>query len=1603
MAKIKLTKNELKVQKDALKMYRRYLPTLMLKKQQLNDYPNAFLRSEQMIAGQESTSVFCLEAGAGIAAADFTLTYDPTVLRCVSVTMAEGVSEKGGMIVINEKFADGTIRFSYINMDAYDETEFPLVKITWEPLRSPDAHYQITSSGVGVVDTDQKPIALDYVTDSDCIFIRTVVLPQCLTDGYTDHVCACGENFQTDTTQKLGHDIHQFAAKEETCTEVGWGAYEGCSRCDYGTYAEIPALGHDEIVHAAQVQTCLGIGWETYVTCSRCDYSTYEELPALGHRVIQNRPTLVDPLQIKNAGTIPFKAIDGIYYSQNHTDNSSSEFTVHALYDCEVMLTYGVSSEQNYDKLILLLGGAQKDVISGTISDKQLTLQLNAGDILTVRYSKDGSAANGEDRGWIKMDCEYVTQDLPTQVPAQEGEPTCTEAVVCIDCGAVIKEALGHDEVFHEGKAVTCEEIGWSDYVTCSRCDHTTYEEIPALGHDEITHEAQVQTCLGIGWETYVTCSRCDYSTYEELPALGHDEIPHAAQAETCTAVGWESYVTCSRCDYTTYVEIPALGHDEIPHAAQKETCTTIGWNAYVTCSRCDYTTYAEIPALGHDEIPHEAQAQTCLNIGWDAYVTCSRCDYTTYQELPPLGHRVYMDRMGLVDPLAFQNDGALPFEVIDGVYYSQNHNDSSSTSFTVMALYDCAVTVIYSVSSESNYDKLHILRNGAQLDVISGVVSNRRLTLDLVAGDVLTLRYSKDGSVNNGDDRGWVRFEYDHVMQNVPTLVPAEEGVPTCDKAVICVGCGLEIKAALGHNMGSWYTTLEPTCEQLGTLRSDCSRCDHAQYKEIPALGHDEIPHEGKAATCLDMGWNAYVTCSRCDHSTYAEIPATGHTFVNKVCTSCGEAQTPAMQWDLSANSDGTVMAYAYAQSDNTYLLEITGSGATKNYTTSPFYDRLSGKIGNIRICQGVTSIGNYLFRNLTISGEVYIADSVTGIGNRAFYNISGPKTITLPASVTTVGAYAFSGAKKLTILLQGDKLPSSLGNYWNDGCGYYLQPQQVIETDNAIYVIDGDGKAWLAKYYDDAESFVAETSAGGVPVTGIGAYAFDKKNNLTTYTVPGQITSIGQYAFRQCKKLTILLESDALPASVGSDWYDLSPYYLAPQRVIWIDDTLYVQDRTGQAYLARYLGSATELTLPGWVEGMPVQHIGKQAFRNSSVQTVVLPDMVETVEDYAFYNTPLKQITLPDGLTAIGVQSFYSTDLTSVTIPEKVTTLGSGAFSACSKLKVVYIKSPTIVKKLTSTYSAGYLCNYAKTVVIPANVENTWLGSYYTSVETAWTADMDCTIYSNCAHAWQETVISEMVICQTDGIAKSVCGSCLVEKQVVAKCHDEASFDAKAPSCTEHGWKAYVTCSRCDYSTYQQLPALGHAYRVNFSWNSGHDACEAAFVCARDCGLETTVDCVVTRDQTDPVMTVHTATAVCDGISYTNRMVCDNFTVGFYDWDNTLLCQNYYHLGETVGLPEAPARAADNTYTYTFAGWDKEITVCDGNATYRATYTPTYIDYKVAFQNWDGTVLSTQTYHYGDPVTVPATPTKAADEMFTYIFKGRDKEMVNCVGNAQ
>ena len=258
--------------------------------------------------------------------------------------------------------------------------------------------------------------------------------------------------------------------------------------------------------------------------------------------------------------------------------------------------------------------------------------------ILGHAWGEWSSAGNGTHiRSCTRSNCDAVDTASCTG-----GTATCSAKAVCVTCGAEYgeKDSNNHALEQHAAKAPTCTEIGWDAYDTCSRCDYTTYAELPALKHALEQYAAQAPTCTEIGWDAYEACSRCDYTTRKELPALNHALERHEAQAPTCTEKGW-AYDTCSRsgCNYTTRKELSALNHDLEQHAAKAPTCTEIGWNAYEACSRCDYTTRKELPALKHDLVYYKAKDPTCTEPGCDAYETCSRCDYTTYVERPALKH----------------------------------------------------------------------------------------------------------------------------------------------------------------------------------------------------------------------------------------------------------------------------------------------------------------------------------------------------------------------------------------------------------------------------------------------------------------------------------------------------------------------------------------------------------------------------------------------------------------------------------------------------------------------------------------------------------------------------------------------------------------------------------------------------------------------------------------------------------------------------------------------------------------------------------------------------------------------------------------------------
>ena len=125
------------------------------------------------------------------------------------------------------------------------------------------------------------------------------------------------------------------------------------------------------------------------------------------------------------------------------------------------------------------------------------------------------------------------------------------------------------------------------------------------------------------------------------------------------------------------------------------------------------------------------------------------------------------------------------------------------------------------------------------------------------------------------------------------------------------------------------------------------------------------------------------------------------------------------------------------------------------------------------------------------------------------------------------------------------------------------------------------------------------------------------------------------------------------------------------------------------------------------------------------------------------------------------------------------------------------------------------------------------------------------------------------------------------------------------------------------------------------------------------------------------------------------------NKYIVRFLNEDGTVILKSTYHYGDDVVVPVAPAKTADETYTYKFAGWDKEVTSVKGNTDYTAVYESSYIDYTVRFLNEDGSVITETTYHYGEDVTVPADPAKAADETYTYTFAGWDKEVTSVKEN--
>ena len=394
--------------------------------------------------------------------------------------------------------------------------------------------------------------------------------------------------------------------------------------------------------------------------------------------------------------------------------------------------------------------------------------------------------------------------------------------------------------------------------------------------------------------------------------------------------------------------------------------------------------------------------------------------------------------------------------------------------------------------------------------------------------------------------------------------------------------------------------------------------------------------------------------------------------------------------------------------------VLTISGTGEMWDYS---FDDMGVVYTPWISSCSSVTS--------------VVIGNSVTSIGNFALYGCSNLTSVTIPNSVTSIGHYAFYGCCSLTSVT----IPNSVTNIGDKA--FNLVP-------NIVYTGSATGSPCVARsvngyvdgylVYRDAsktELLACSAAATGeiiIPnsVTSIGEYAFTGCSKLTSATIPNSVTSIGHNAFYNVPNIVYN------GSKTGSPWGARSVNG-------FVDGYWVYRDASKAELLACSAVAIGEITIPN-----SVTSIGIYAFYNcSSLTSVTIPNSVTSIGEMAFEGcSNMTSVTIGNSVTSIGKMAFYRCDnLTSVTIGNSVTSIGDYAFDGCSRLISVIIgnsvtnigyrafaecsslTSVTIPNSVTSIGERSFAsCSSLKDVVLGASVKVLEEGafSYCRSIET-------------------------------------------------------------------------------------------------------------------------------------------------------------------------------------------------------------------------------------------------------------------------------------------
>ena len=558
-----------------------------------------------------------------------------------------------------------------------------------------------------------------------------------------------------------------------------------------------------------------------------------------------------------------------------------------------------------------------------------------------------------------------------------------------------------HEHVWGEGAITTkptCTTPGVKTY-TCSVCNKTKTEEIPATGHQHTeVRNVKEATCKEEGYTGDTYCTDCGekLSSGEPTAKKAHDWDEGKVTTEaTCKNTGVKTY-TCNNCGETKTEGIPVTDHIwDNGKVTTKPSCITPGVKTY-TCTVCQKTKTEEIPATGHQHTEvRNVKETTCTKEGYTGDTYCTDC-----------GEKL--------------SDGKiLPKK--DHDYEIKDHKDATCTEdgYTTSFCKNCG-----------DEKKETIKATGHQHTEVRDA-KKATCTKAGYTGDT----YCKDcgEKISSGEvieklahtwDEGNITKEADCKEKGVMTY--------TCRK---CGATKTEDIPMTEHTWDKGEVTTAPTCNKPGVRTYTCSVCKATRTEAIKATGHlhTEIRNK-KDASCTENGYTGDTYCKDCEEllKKGETVDALGHQWketkrvepsytedgqIIYICNRCGEQKAETFE-KLAYPKAGTKYTVAGCQYKVTKAgAEVSLIKANKKAkrVTIPAVIKVNG------VTYKVTSIGTKAFNGNKKLTKVTIGINIKKISNNAFYKCRSLKMVTIKSVLLTKKAAnkkAFKGVNKKMVI---------------------------------------------------------------------------------------------------------------------------------------------------------------------------------------------------------------------------------------------------------------------------------------------------------------------------------------------------------------------------------------------------------------------------------------------------------------------------------------------------------------------------------------------------------------------------------------------------------